>query len=150
MKISVIGCGRWGSFLAWYLDKSGHEAVSYTHLICKGLLLRIFRILSTEYEFSLSKEQRKTINWIVFEEITDYIAAHYSHITLSDLTEQFHFQEDYFNRLIKDKTGLTYSKYVQQVRLEKDVYKRQTVLLISRSVTASRLTTVPINSLSAP
>lgn len=25
MKISVIGCGRWGTFLAWYLNKNGHE-----------------------------------------------------------------------------------------------------------------------------
>lgn len=25
MKITVIGCGRWGSFLAWYLDTLGHE-----------------------------------------------------------------------------------------------------------------------------
>ena len=24
MKISVIGCGRWGGFLAWYLDGLGH------------------------------------------------------------------------------------------------------------------------------
>ena len=24
MKISVLGCGRWGSFIAWYLDKIGH------------------------------------------------------------------------------------------------------------------------------
>lgn len=32
--------------------------------------------------------------------------------------EVFHFQEDYFNRLIKNKTGLTYSAYVQKNRLE--------------------------------
>jgi len=25
MKISVLGCGRWGSFLAWYLDNIGHN-----------------------------------------------------------------------------------------------------------------------------
>lgn len=25
MKISVLGCGRWGSFIAWYLNKIGHE-----------------------------------------------------------------------------------------------------------------------------
>ncbi len=25
MKISVIGCGRWGAFIAWYLDRIGHE-----------------------------------------------------------------------------------------------------------------------------
>lgn len=25
MNISVLGCGRWGSFIAWYLDKIGHD-----------------------------------------------------------------------------------------------------------------------------
>ena len=29
MKISVLGCGRWGSFLAWYLDTLCHEVVSW-------------------------------------------------------------------------------------------------------------------------
>ncbi|MBQ2944127.1 MAG: NAD(P)-binding domain-containing protein [Ruminococcus sp.] len=28
MKISVLGCGRWGSCIAWYLDKTGHEVLS--------------------------------------------------------------------------------------------------------------------------
>lgn len=25
MKVTLLGCGRWGSFLAWYLHKIGHE-----------------------------------------------------------------------------------------------------------------------------
>lgn len=29
MKITVIGCGRWGSFIAWYLDKIGHDVTVY-------------------------------------------------------------------------------------------------------------------------
>lgn len=29
MKISVIGCGRWGTFIAWYLDKIGHQVILY-------------------------------------------------------------------------------------------------------------------------
>lgn len=28
-KIFVIGCGRWGTFLAWYLDKIGHKISLY-------------------------------------------------------------------------------------------------------------------------
>ena len=27
MKISVLGCGRWGSFIAWYLNKAGHDVM---------------------------------------------------------------------------------------------------------------------------
>lgn len=29
MNITVIGCGRWGSFIAWYLDKIGHTVSLY-------------------------------------------------------------------------------------------------------------------------
>jgi len=89
------------------------------HYICKGLLLRIFRIISTKYDFSLSKELRKTMNWIIFEEISDYVKRHYATVTIQDLVREFHFQEDYFNRIIKSKTGLTYSGFVQQIRLER-------------------------------
>ena len=28
MKISVLGCGRWGSCIAWYLDRIGHNVLS--------------------------------------------------------------------------------------------------------------------------
>lgn len=29
MKAVVIGCGRWGTFIAWYLDHIGHEVTLY-------------------------------------------------------------------------------------------------------------------------
>ena len=29
MKVTVIGCGRWGSLIAWYLDRIGHEVTLY-------------------------------------------------------------------------------------------------------------------------
>lgn len=29
MNITVIGCGRWGSFIAWYLDRIGHSVSLY-------------------------------------------------------------------------------------------------------------------------
>lgn len=29
MKVSVIGCGRWGSLIAWYLDRGGHDVSLY-------------------------------------------------------------------------------------------------------------------------
>ncbi|MBE5730601.1 MAG: glycerol-3-phosphate dehydrogenase [Clostridiales bacterium] len=29
MKVSVLGCGRWGSFLAWYNNYIGHDVVSF-------------------------------------------------------------------------------------------------------------------------
>jgi glycerol-3-phosphate dehydrogenase (NAD(P)+) len=29
MRVTVVGCGRWGSFLAWYADKRGHRVILY-------------------------------------------------------------------------------------------------------------------------
>ncbi|MBR5439730.1 MAG: glycerol-3-phosphate dehydrogenase [Clostridia bacterium] len=29
MNISVVGCGRWGSFITWYLSKLGHNVIEY-------------------------------------------------------------------------------------------------------------------------
>lgn len=29
MRITVIGCGRWGSLITWYLDRLGHEMTLY-------------------------------------------------------------------------------------------------------------------------
>ena len=29
MRITVVGCGRWGSFLAWYADRLGHQATLF-------------------------------------------------------------------------------------------------------------------------
>ncbi len=25
MNVSVLGCGRWGTFIAWYVNKVGHN-----------------------------------------------------------------------------------------------------------------------------
>ena len=29
MNITIIGCGRWGSLIAWYLDRIGHHVTLY-------------------------------------------------------------------------------------------------------------------------
>lgn len=94
--------------------------------ICQGLLLRLFHILSTQYDFSLSQKVRREMNWILFEEITNFMNENLAQISLSVLTEKFHFQEDYFNRLLKAQSGLTYTEYLQQLRL-----KRAEELLVS-------------------
>lgn len=90
------------------------EASKY---ICKGLLIRILHHISSKYEFFLSNEQRRKMNWIIFEEITNYINDHYTDITIKELVQRFNFNEDYYNRILKEKTGMTYSEYVQNIRL---------------------------------
>ena len=87
-------------------------------LICRGLLVRIFMLLGTEYEFSMSRELKKAKNWLFYEEITDYIKNNYRDVSLEELCDKFHFQQDYFARLLKKQTGMTFIAYVQNIRLE--------------------------------
>ncbi|BBF41344.1 two-component response regulator yesN [Lachnospiraceae bacterium KM106-2] len=89
-----------------------------TPFITQGFLLRIFWVLSTQYEFSLSKKLRKKMKWILFEEVTDYMKKNLDKMSIRCLTEEFHFQEDYFNRLLKVQTGMTYTEYLQFLRLQ--------------------------------
>ena len=42
-----------------------------------------------------------------------------SDVSIEDLVNVFHFQKDYFNRLIRRHTGLTYSSFLQKIRLHK-------------------------------
>jgi len=102
--------------LLWLLREMEYKDKA-TRYICKGILIRLLHHISTKYEFYLSYEQRKTMNWLVYEEISKYINENFSDVTIRDLKEKFHFNEDYFNRLLKKKTGMTYSEYVQNVRL---------------------------------
>lgn len=103
--------------LLWLL-KEMEQRDGATRYICKGILIRLLHHISTNYDFYLSNQQRKAMNWLVFEEINKYINEHYAEVTIKDLMERFHFNEDYYNRLLKEKTGMTYSEYVQNVRLE--------------------------------
>ena len=37
-KVTVIGCGRWGSFIAYYLDKIGKDVTLYGRSTSKDFL----------------------------------------------------------------------------------------------------------------
>ena len=37
MKITVIGCGRWGTFIAWYLDKIGYTMTVFYDAISESI-----------------------------------------------------------------------------------------------------------------
>lgn len=104
-------------FLLHFLQEL-HTNMIGSHYILKGVLLRIFQTLSTQYTMSLIHDQQATLNWIIYDEICNYINNNYNTISIEKLVEVFHFQEDYYNRLFKKKAGITYSEYVQNIRLK--------------------------------
>lgn len=98
--------------------ENNDEASRY---IIKGIIMRILNLISMKYSFSLSIEQRREITSFITEEIKQYIYDNYASVTIKDLVDKFHFNEDYFNRILKQKEGMTYSEYVRNIRLKKSV-----------------------------
>ncbi len=37
MKVNILGCGRWGTFIAWYLDRIGHQVTIYGRASSKNM-----------------------------------------------------------------------------------------------------------------
>lgn len=87
--------------------------------ICQGLMLRILWRLGTVYEYAQSRYIRKKINWLLHQEITDFIEDNMKDVTIDMLVERFGYQEDYFNRFLKAQTGMTFTEYLQNCRLNK-------------------------------
>ncbi len=65
MKVSVIGCGRWGSFIAWYLNRIGHDVALYgrrTSETMKALLAtRQNNVLTLPEEIELSTDLNEAL-----------------------------------------------------------------------------------------
>jgi YesN/AraC family two-component response regulator len=79
----------------------------------------ILSLLSAEYKALVQWNDRDTAGRALFEEIRIYLETHHRDTTLDDLIKQFGHNMNYFNRLIKKHTGMTYSGFLQNIRLEK-------------------------------
>jgi AraC-like DNA-binding protein len=54
-----------------------------------------------------------------FEKIRFLLEDCYENVSMQDLIAAFGHNADYFNRLIKRRTGMTYSAFLQNIRLER-------------------------------
>ncbi len=52
MKVSVLGCGRWGSFIAWYLNRMGHQVLIWGRKGSESLAAIRKKIEAAEEGFS--------------------------------------------------------------------------------------------------
>ena len=101
--------------------------------ISKGLLARLLRTLSLDYAFMLTSQEKQKVNDLLFCEVEKYISNNYRTVTIQELVEHFHYNEDYYNRLIKKYSGCTYSEYVKNVRLtEAEKLLRNTELSVEQ------------------
>lgn len=87
--------------------------------VIKGLMIRMFDILTKDYDMNLNATELKMMNDLIFSEVEDYLMKNYKDASLKELTKQFHFQQDYFSRLIKKHIGITFSELLRKIRISK-------------------------------
>ena len=90
----------------------------YLH-ISKGYLIRLMDSLSSGYQYSFSRRETAIYEEKLFEAVSDYMKNNLASVQMHALTENFHFQPNYFNNLIKKQTGKTYSEYLVFLRIER-------------------------------
>jgi AraC-like DNA-binding protein len=87
--------------------------------IVMGYAKRTFYRLPVDYDVHIQgKTRQMTAKW-QFEDVKQYLNEHYQNTSLEELVSVFGNTPDYFNRLIKRHTGMTYSRFLQDIRLEK-------------------------------
>ncbi len=91
----------------------GHQRV------VQAYFLRIIQILDRDRKNQLSTASVADRTFVSFKILSEFIHLHLATVDIPMLVKEFHYQEDYFNRLIKKHTGHTFSAYVQNLRIER-------------------------------
>ncbi len=100
----------------------------------KGYVARMLSLLTEDYTFSISATEKRQLRQIVFQDVQNYLFAHYKDASIEQLVDNFNYNLDYFNRLIKEKTGKTYSAYLQEIRLAKAAHLLKSSNMNIRSI----------------
>ncbi len=80
-------------------------------LLLLGLLLRHF---SASCEFPVSDDQKTSLNILILQDLD----KNYASITLSELADKFHYSPQYISNRIKQITGMSFSDYLLQKRMQ--------------------------------
>lgn len=120
MPLNVIGSHffEFEQILKKMLEEYQNERKGYSDLLrayLTELLIKIFRQMD-----ALSSDSRKNKQEYYINLAIQYIENHYhKKLTLSDIAYRSFLSKGYFSQLFKETTGLSFSNYVQQVRIKK-------------------------------
>lgn len=115
-----------------------YENKKGSNYIIKGLMIRLFDILIKNYNVNLTSTQLKKMSDLLFTEVEEYLRKNYKNASLKEISRRFHFQEDYFSRLIKKYTGSTYLEFLRKIRMS----KAEEMLLNTRMTVSSIIESV--------
>lgn len=87
--------------------------------VVKGLTKRLVEELSVSYDFLIAMEEKRKLRDLLYQEVEQYLQKHYRDANIENLVQEFHYNEDYYNRLIREYSGQTYSERLKTIRLQK-------------------------------
>ena len=90
--------------------------------ISRGYLIRLMDHFYVGYQDDLAETKSSAFSQELFASVRQYMLENLREVTMSDLSAEFHFQPNYFNNLIKKHTGLTYSDYLIELRMDRARY----------------------------
>lgn len=86
--------------------------------IVLGYYARMYDYLLGRHD-QVNIHERSEAKQHLLHDVLRYIEFNLIAVTLEDLSNEFQFSKDYFNRLIKNMTGSTFSDYLKEIRLNK-------------------------------
>ncbi|WP_314067920.1 AraC family transcriptional regulator [uncultured Vagococcus sp.] len=92
----------------------------YHHLLVKAKILEVLALLCEEWVLPIvSVAEIQSVKYLKkLTEINDYISLHYrSNLLIKQVAKEFGYNPSYFSRLYKKSMGMTFSDYLNGLRL---------------------------------
>lgn len=87
--------------------------------IQKGVMLRIFDELVKNTEYEVSTGSKISVDYNTFLEIEQFVNENLEIVNLGMLQKEFCFQRDYYSRIYKRHTGMSFIKYLEIKKIKK-------------------------------
>lgn len=82
-----------------------------------GYVERIIDLLTKEFHMQVSAQDAKDLHRALIQDIQRFIHQHYADISVTKISNTFHYSADYLNRIFKQSNNTTLSSYIQATRL---------------------------------
>ena len=93
----------------------------YEYMI-KGLITRVVNTLAPQIYQQLSTNEQQLYKKRLYEQVLDYMENHLADVTIEELSDVFHFQKDYFTRLIRQYGAVSFTETLKHMRIRKAAY----------------------------
>ena len=88
----------------------------------KGLITRVVNTLAPQIYQQLSTNEQQLYKKRLYEQVLDYMENHLADVTIEELSDVFHFQKDYFTRLIRQYGAVSFTETLKHMRIRKAAY----------------------------